>query len=63
MIDNYSGWVIEETIDEFCQCIEKQEHDFICLNDGDIDADVDVLSARLAKSFNKILPTKSQFEL
>lgn len=63
VIDNYSGWVMEETIDEFCQCIEKQEHDFICLNDGDIDADVDILSARLAKSFNKILPTKSQFEL
>ena len=44
-------------------CIEKQEHDFVCLNDGDIEVDFDMLSARLAASFEKILPYKSEFEL
>lgn len=63
VIDNLSGWIIEETIDSFCHCIETQEHDFICLNDGDIEVDVEMLSARLAASFEKILPIKSEFEL
>lgn len=63
VIDNFSDWVIEDNIDRFCQCIEKQEHDFVCLNDGDIEVDFNMLSDRLAASFEKILPDKSEFEL
>ena len=63
VIDNYSDWVLEDNIDRFCNCIEKQEHDFVCLNDGEREVNIDMLSARLATSFEKILPYKSEFEL
>lgn len=62
MIDNKVAVINEKTIDELCETIENQEHDYICLNDPDQLIDFRNLSNRLKNSFEKILPKKSIFE-
>lgn len=43
--------------------IRKQKYKVICINDSDPNLDFDALSKKLQKSFQKILPEKSHFEL
>lgn len=62
-IDNLVMKIEDSTIDCLCTAIEKQEYDYICLNDPEEDIDFDKLSLRLLKSFEKILPDKSSFEI
>ena len=62
-IDNLVMKIEDSTIDCLCTAIEKQEYDYICLNDPEEDIDFDKLSLRLQKSFEKILPDKSSFEI
>ena len=49
-------------LNEICTAIEKQRYKQIILNDAEIQ-NPDVISNRLKKSFEKILPEKSSFEL
>lgn len=62
VIDNLVLKIADDTIDELCDAIENQRHDYICLNDPDEEIDFYKLSERLRKSFGKILPNKSCFE-
>lgn len=62
VVDNLVTGISAETIDLLCGAIEKQEHDFVCLNDPEQKVDFESLSARLRTAFEKILPHKSQFE-
>lgn len=62
VIDNLVTKIAEDTIDELCNTIENQSHDYICLNDPEEEIDFQKLSRRLIESFQKILPEKSQFE-
>lgn len=62
IIDNLVASINENTIDELCFAIEKQSHDYICLNDPEEEIDFEILKIRLVESFEKILPTKSIFE-
>lgn len=63
VIDNLVASINENTIDELCLAIEKQSHDYICLNDPDESIGFEQLAGRLASSFSKILPEKSSYEL
>lgn len=62
VIDNLVMKISEDTIDELCYTIERQSHDYICLNDPEEEIDFEKLSKRLKISFETILPEKSQFE-
>lgn len=62
VIDNLVMKISEDTIDVLCYTIERQSHDYICLNDPEEEIDFEKLSNRLKKSFETILPEKSQFE-
>ena len=62
LIDNLVMKITNDTIDELCDVIERQSHDYICLNDPEEEIDFQKLSRRLGKSFKTILPEKSQFE-
>lgn len=61
-IDNLVESITDSTIDGLCDCIERQAHAMICLNDPEGETDFEMLSARLKASFEKLLPNKSQFE-
>lgn len=62
VIDNLVSKIADDTIDELCDAIENQSHDYICLNDPEEEIDFYRLSKRLRKAFEKILPDKSCFE-
>ena len=62
VIDNLVLKITDYTIDELCDAIENQRHDYICLNDPEEEIDFYKLSERLQRSFEKILPDKSCFE-
>ena len=62
VIDNLVLKITDYTIDELCDAIENQRHDYICLNDPEEEIDFYKLSERLRRSFEKILPDKSCFE-
>lgn len=62
VIDNLVSKIADDTIDELCDAIENQSHDYICLNDPEEEIDFYKLSKRLRKAFEKILPDKSCFE-
>ena len=61
-IDNIVNSVREDTIDELCNIIRTQVHDFICLNDPESIIDFRALSVRLHNAFREILPEKSIYE-
>lgn len=63
VIDNLVMTIQNDTIDELCDAIEQQSHDYICLNDPDIEINFEELASRLKCSFEKILPEKSSFEI
>lgn len=60
--DNVVSGVNENTIEKLCGIITKQNHDMICLNDPEGDVDFSLLAGKLIRSFEAILPKKSQFE-
>lgn len=62
VIDNLVSKIADDTIQELCDVIENQRHDYICLNDPEEEIDFQKLSKRLSESFEKILPEKSCFE-
>ena len=62
VIDNLVSKIADDTIDELCDAIENQRHDYICLNDPEEEIDFYKLSECLRRSFEKILPDKSCFE-
>lgn len=62
VIDNLVSKIADDTIDELCDAIENQRHDYICLNDPEEEINFQKLSRRLQTSFEKLLPDKSSFE-
>ena len=63
VVDNMVASVTADNLEAMCGIIENQNHDFICINDPDGDVDVGVLSRRLKRAFETILPEKSSFEI
>ncbi len=64
--DNRCLGLREENGDEICASIIKQEHRFLCLQDGNMntgDEAFNALSGRISEAFETILPQKSSFEL
>lgn len=49
--------------EEIFNAIRKQKYKMICLNDGDVKENFEIIKNELAKSFNAILPEKSSFEV
>lgn len=62
-VDNLVECISDTTIDSLCNCIEGQQHSMLCLNDPEEEVDFTILSARLQRAFETILPDKSAFEL
>lgn len=62
MIDNLVMKISDGTINELCDAIERQSHDYICLNDPEEAVNFEQLSQKLTEAFAKILPEKSSFE-
>lgn len=63
VVDNLVCGIREDTLEQLCRSIRRQEHSMICLNDPEEAVDFDTLSARLREAFEEILPQKSSFEL
>lgn len=63
VVDNLVMKIDNSTIDQLCTAIEKQQHDYICLNDPEGSIDFEYLSVRLQAAFEMILSKKSSFEL
>ena len=63
VVDNVVASVTDDNLEEMCCIVEGQTHDFICINDPDGEVDFEVLSARLKKAFETILPEKCSFEI
>ena len=63
IVDNVVNSVTHRNLEEMCGIIYGQTHDFICINDPDVDVDVETLSIRLKQAFETILPEKSSFEI
>lgn len=63
VIDNLVTLINNDTIDELCDTIENQKHDFVCLNDPDDDIDFESLADRLKNAFASLLPEKSVYEI
>lgn len=59
-MDNLVIGVSDERTEEICRAIEQQCYDFLCINDPG--GNVSAALAGLARSFQKILPEKSEFE-
>lgn len=62
VIDNLVDSVSPASIDKLCAAIEGQAHDYICLNDPEVEIDFNALSTRLHHAFDTLLPEKSSFE-
>lgn len=63
VVDNLVSGIENKTIDMLCDCITKQQHAMICLNDPEYPVDFERLSGRLREAFESLLPQKSSFEL
>ena len=63
VIDTLVSKIADDTIQELCDAIVNQRHDYICLNDPDEEIHFQELSQQLRESFEKILPDKCSFEL
>ena len=62
-IDNKLYSISDKSVDDIINNIIHQTSDMICINDGDINADLDMLSKQIQHAFEIILPEKSSFEL
>ena len=62
IIDNLVNSVTDESVDELCDVIENQKHQYICLNDPDGEVDFEFLSESVQNAFEKVLSNKSEFE-
>ncbi len=63
VVDNEVDSVTPENLEQMCQIVEGQTHDFVCINDPETEVDFEVLAERLKKAFETILPEKSSFEI
>lgn len=61
-IDNVVEDVTSKSIDSLCGVISKQSHDMVCVNDPAGECEFEILSERLRRAFDCILPNKSSFE-
>ena len=62
LIDNCIMKISDDTIDQLCKVIEKQQSAYVCVNDPEEEIDFEYLSKRLQMSFEKLFPIKSSFE-
>lgn len=62
-VDNIVNSIDENTVDNLCKIIEGQQHDMLCLNDPEYEINFEFLSKKLQKSFEKILPDQSMYEV
>lgn len=62
LVDNIVEDVTAESIDPLCRAITDQTHDMVCVNDPKGEIEFEMLSERLKRAFNTILPEKSNFE-
>lgn len=53
----------ENNIKDVCKAIVRQSYDMICINDPESETDYLSLSKKITKSFEKVLPQKSSFEV
>ena len=51
-----------DKITEICRSIERQKYRAVCLNDSADDIDFEEIRACLMKSFERLLPERSQYE-
>lgn len=52
----------EDSIDVICQSLERKKYRTVCLNDSKVEIEFDTIQRRLVKSFDLILPERSEFE-
>lgn len=62
LIDNCVMKISDDTIDQLCKVIEKQQSAYVCVNDPEEEINFEYLSKRLQMSFEKLFPIKSSFE-
>lgn len=62
VIDNLVEIITPATINELCDAIVNQKHDYICLNDPDGIINFQELALKLERAFYKLLPEKSKYE-
>ena len=63
VVDNVVNSVTAENLEAMCGIIEEQAHDFICINDPEVDVEFESLSEGITKAFETILTEKSSFEI
>ena len=61
-MDNQSIQITDQSVDIICKCIERREHDMLCVHDSD-DVDYEVINSRIIDAFERILPNKSSYEV
>lgn len=61
-VDNLVESVKDDTIDGLCDCVARQIHAMICVNDPEGNMDFEKLAVKLRQAFDAILPVKSLFE-
>ena len=58
---HYELW--EDDLEEISRSLERQKYHVICLNDSKMDIDFEGTQRKLQKSFDRILPEPSGFEI
>ena len=62
ILDNKTILADSVHINEICEDVKKQRMDMICINDPDGEIDFDMISIKLQKAFERLLPDKCSFE-
>lgn len=62
VIDNIVMMIKQNTVVEICYFIEKQNHDFICLNDPNEEINFIELKTLIINAFEKLLPNQCSYE-
>lgn len=62
VVDNLVDSVRDSTINVLCDCIARQNHAMICVNDPEENVDFETLAIKLRQAFGTLLPEKSSFE-
>lgn len=52
-----------ENIDDICKLIEKQSYKIMCFNDSSMEIDFETAKLKIKESLEKVLPSKSKFEI
>lgn len=62
VVDNLVDSVRDSTINVLCDCIARQNHAMICVNDPEENVDFETLAIKLRQAFDTLLLEKSSFE-